>query len=144
MLSCDDVARYFLAKQDEDAGDTISNLKLQKLVYYAQGCALALLDRPLFKDPIWAWTHGPVVDSLYHEYKRWEAGAIPPPEDMDFTLYSHDEREVLDEVYEVYGQFSAWKLRDMTHSEPPWLETPNDSIIDQGVMKDYFKTLVHA
>jgi|RhiMetdeSRZDD1v2_1073273.scaffolds.fasta_scaffold49801_2 hypothetical protein len=48
MLSCYDVAQYFLAKADADAGDLMSNLKLQKLVYYAQGFALALLDKPFF------------------------------------------------------------------------------------------------
>ncbi len=37
QLSCYDVGRYFLAQIDEQAGDLISNMKLQKLVYYAQG-----------------------------------------------------------------------------------------------------------
>ena len=55
-LSCYDVAQYFLAQMDEDAGDLISNLKLQKLVYYAQGFALALYGRPLFPERIEAWT----------------------------------------------------------------------------------------
>ena len=48
MLSCYDVAQYFLAKADEDAGDLMSNLKLQKLVYYAQGFSLALFNKPVF------------------------------------------------------------------------------------------------
>ena len=60
-LSCYDVAQYFLAKADEDAGDLMSNLKLQKLVYYAQGFALVLLEKPLFPERIEAWIHGPVV-----------------------------------------------------------------------------------
>jgi len=47
MHSCFDVAKYFLAQSSEDAGDLISNLKLQKLVYYAQGFSLALNGRPL-------------------------------------------------------------------------------------------------
>jgi uncharacterized phage-associated protein len=51
MLNCDEVAKYFLAQADEDAGDLISNLKLQKLVYYAQGFHLALYDIPLFPEP---------------------------------------------------------------------------------------------
>ena len=67
-LSCHDVAQYFLAQMDEDAGDLISNLKLQKLVYYAQGFALALHGRPLFRERVEAWTHGaPVVPELYVE-----------------------------------------------------------------------------
>jgi uncharacterized phage-associated protein len=59
------VAEFFLAKTDEDEGDLISNLKLQKLCYYAQGLALAVRDQPLFPEPIEAWLHGPVVPTLY-------------------------------------------------------------------------------
>ena len=69
MLSCDDAAKYFLAQVSEDAGDLISNLKLQKLLYYAQGFHLALYDQPLFPEAIEAWTHGPVVPDLYRHYK---------------------------------------------------------------------------
>lgn len=120
MLSCHDVARYFLAQCDEEAGDLISNLKLQKLVYYAQGFCLALYGRPLFPERIEAWQHGPVVPELYHAYKDNGAGPIPAPQDLDFERFSQDERELLDEVANVYGQFSAWKLRNMTHEEAPW------------------------
>jgi len=52
MISVDEVAKYFLSLTDEEAGDFFSNLKLQKLVYYAQGFHLALFDRPLFADNI--------------------------------------------------------------------------------------------
>ncbi|OQY42717.1 MAG: hypothetical protein B6240_13665 [Desulfobacteraceae bacterium 4572_87] len=55
---------------DEEAGDLISNLKLQKLVYYAQGFYLALYDEPLFNEPIEAWTHGPVIRELYRSYNE--------------------------------------------------------------------------
>jgi hypothetical protein len=56
-LSCNDIARYFLAQIDEEAGDLISNMKLQKLVYYAQGVSLALHNRPLFPESLEAWTY---------------------------------------------------------------------------------------
>lgn len=48
MATVFDVARYILSRQDQNAGDTISNMKLQKLVYYAQGFALAITGKPLF------------------------------------------------------------------------------------------------
>lgn len=140
MLTCFDVAEYFLAKCDEEAGDTISNLKLQKLVYYAQGFYLAIEDEPLFDEPIEAWQHGPVVSALYQRYKEHGARSIPIPEDLDFSIFSEKQKEVLDEVYDVYGQFSAWKLRNMTHEELPWKETPITGIISQDLMKSYFKT----
>jgi uncharacterized phage-associated protein len=67
-LSCVEIAKYFLVQVEEELGDSISNLKLQKLVYYAQGFNLALFDgNPLFDEEIQAWTHGPVVPALYHQ-----------------------------------------------------------------------------
>jgi len=69
MKTCFDVANYFLKRQDPDAGDLMSNLKLQKLVYYAQGFHLAMENSPLFNEPIEAWEHGPVCVPLYHKYK---------------------------------------------------------------------------
>lgn len=141
MLTCHDVARYFLTLTDEEAGDLISNLKLQKLVYYAQGFHLALFNSPLFEDPIEAWTHGPVVPELYHAYKGYGSDAIPVPEDVDISIFDDETQELLNEVYEVFGQFSAWKLRNMTHDEPPW-KNAGGGIITLESMKEYFSTLV--
>jgi len=142
MLTCHDVANYFLSLMDEDAGDLISNLKLQKLVYYAQGYHLALFDSPLFDEPIKAWTHGPVIPDLYHTFKVHGSGPIPAPESFDFERISADVRELLDEVYDVLGQFSAWKLRNMTQKEPPWFEAKDKpvNLITHASMQEYFKT----
>ncbi len=141
MLSCYDVAKYFLSLTDEDAGDLISNLKLQKLVYYAQGFHLAIFAKPLFLEPIEAWSHGPVIPVLYHSYKHYGSGNIPPQDDMVFSIYTQDTRELLDEIYSVFGQFSAWKLRNMTHEEPPWRDaSATAGIIGHDALKEYFKT----
>jgi uncharacterized phage-associated protein len=141
VLTCHDVANYFLSLTDEDAGDLISNLKLQKLVYYAQGFHLALYHEPLFGEAIEAWTHGPAIPSLYHHYQGLGANAIPRPTHLDFDIYDTQTRELLDEVHQVYGQFSAWKLRNMTHREPPWQEAKqNGGIIAQRSMQDFFQT----
>lgn len=105
MLNCYDIAKYFLCLVDEEAGDLISNLKLQKLVYYAQGFHLAIYNIPLFHEPIEAWTHGPVIPDLYHEYKQYGLGAIPQPDNVDFSKYDETTKKLLDEVYSVFGQF---------------------------------------
>lgn len=138
-----EVAEYFLASVDPDTGDNLTNMKLQKLVYYAQGFHLALFDgEPLFDDPIEAWEHGPVVPTLYRKYESHEAGAVPPSESFDESRYDDETRGLLDEVWEVYGQFAAWKLRDMTREEPPWRETPTNGVISTRAMQDYFQTLL--
>jgi len=142
MFTCYKVANYILSLANEEIGDIISNLKLQKLVYYSQGFHLALRDQPLFNEPIEAWQHGPVVPELYRQFKEYGSGAIQTPKEMNFDIYTEDVKEVLNEVYDAFGQFSAWKLRDMTHDEAPWKDAVNSSnmIITHESMKEYFKT----
>jgi uncharacterized phage-associated protein len=96
----------------------------------------------LFPEPIEAWNHGP--SSIYHQYKAYGSSPLPFPEDFDATHYSEETQDFLDEVYSVYGQFSAWKLRQMTHEEPPWKEAfeKGRAIISRETMKTYFKTLL--
>lgn len=145
MLNCYHVADYFLAKQDTEAGDTISNLKLQKLVYYAQGYHLALFDKPLFSEPIKAWMHGPVVPELYQKFKVHGSGAIPPVSDIDISMFDIETSSFLDEVYMVFNQYSGWTLRNMTHEELPWKERESDNgIISIDSMKSYFKTQLNS
>lgn len=147
MLTCFDVADYFLAHCDEESGDVISNMKIQKLAYYAQGFSLALLGKPLFDEKIEAWMHGPVVPELYHRFKEHGNGALPIPHTVELEKFSEDEIELLDEVYKVYGQFSAWKLRNMTHEEAPWkqayVEGAPSQEIKPDTMSDFFKTLIN-
>lgn len=146
MIQVNDVAKYFLSKTDEDAGDTISNLKLQKLLYYAQGFHLALTGEPLFLDRIEAWRHGPVVRNAYPMYADHGSRPIPPDPEFDPNSIDQDVAGLLDEVYDVYGQFSAWRLREMTHAEPPWSDAwdPNSGTgqITFDAMRQYFSTLV--
>ncbi len=75
VATASDVARYFLGLATED-GDLITNLKMQKLVYYAYAWTLVKNDRKLFDEPIQAWANGPVVPSLYQELKCYRAGPI--------------------------------------------------------------------
>ncbi len=139
MLTAKQVADYILSLSDPDEGDIISHLKLQKLLYYAQGFHLAVFNEPLFSEEILAWDHGPVVEALYHEYKSYGARAISLPDHVDFDAFTEDQKELLNEVYTVYGQYSAWKLRAMTHEEPPWAFTPRGTVISHESMKKYFK-----
>jgi uncharacterized phage-associated protein len=118
MLASLDVANYFLCLEGHEG--EISNLKIQKLVYYAQGFSLALHGATLFPEKLEAWMHGPVVPDLYRRYSQYGSGAIPPPNDFNPDVFSTEQRSLLDEIFDVYGQFSAWKLRQLTHEETPW------------------------
>lgn len=145
MLNCHQVADYFLAKQDTEAGDTISNLKLQKLVYYAQGYHLAIFDKPLFNEQIEAWMHGPVVPELYQKFKAYGQGAIASVESIDLVHFNEETISFLDEIYSIFNQYSAWTLRNMTHEESPWKEHEADAgIISLVSMRTYFKTQLNS
>lgn len=67
--TANDIANWFLVTIDREAGETLSHLKLQKLVYYAQVWSLALFDKPLFDEDFEAWTYGPALPSLYQRFK---------------------------------------------------------------------------
>jgi uncharacterized phage-associated protein len=138
-----DIAEYFLANVDEEAGDNISNLKLQKLLYYAQGLHVAMHDGdPLFSEPIVAWDHGPVVESVYFLYRKYGWQGIDPPADFDISAYPPEIRELLDIVYQVYGQFSAKRLELMTHDEPPWKNTSRNAEITPESLREFFSLIV--
>jgi uncharacterized phage-associated protein len=122
LLSCHTVADYFLLQVDVQAGDTISNLKLQKLCYYAQAWNLALSERPLFSERIEAWAHGPAIPALYRRFRQYGWGSIDPQNLRTNPLdeLDRDDIEFLDEVWSHYGHYSGRQLELMTHKEAPW------------------------
>lgn len=137
------IADFMLAKASPELGDIISNLKVQKLLYYAAGVMAAVrqnADDPLFTDPIEAWTHGPVVPAQYHRFSEYKSGPIPHVEGFDFGVFRPIDLQVLDDVYGFYGQYSAWKLRNMTHEEAPWLASYEqaDNTISLSQLIDFF------
>lgn len=142
MVPADIVANYILSLSNPDVGDIISNLKLQKLLYYTQGFHLAIYDTPLFNENVVAWEHGPVVPEIYRRFKDFGSGAIEIPNELDINGLTQDQVGVIVEVYEVYGQFSAWKLANMTHNESPWVETPQNEVISHEILATYFKTQI--
>lgn len=140
------IAEYFLAKVDEDEGDLISNLKLQKLCYYAQGIGIAVRAEPMFRERIEAWLHGPVVPDLYRDYREHKSSAIPAIGNLDLNVYDDADRLILDDVFDFYGQYSASRLRQMTHEEAPWKDAYIDggnAIITLDALKAYFANEVN-
>lgn len=151
-----DVAKYFRSLTNVEEGDLLSNLKLQKLCYYAQGIALATRGQVLFSEDIEAWQHGPVVPQLYREYAENGSKPISPPEDFSSSEIFHPaDIELMNDVYDQYGQFSAWKLRNMTHEEAPWInayKNPSSKVISleaihqffSGEVDESYRTAYHA
>lgn len=142
MYSAIDIANWFLSENRrrmvEEDSDYITHLKLQKLLYYAQGCYLAIKNKPLFKENILAWAHGPVVYEVYQEFKQYGSNPIEFLDDYNNNI-DIETQGILKEVFDTFGQYSAWKLRQMTHEEAPWLKTPRNEIIDKEIIKDFFE-----
>jgi uncharacterized phage-associated protein len=142
VLSCFDVANYFIRLANE-TGSFISNLKLQKLVYYAQSWHLALYAEPLFPEDFEAWVHGPVIPELYQKYKSFGWQPIvdnPNPELFEET------QAFLKEIVEEYLSCDAYELERMTHAEAPWIrarggllpDQPSSALIEKVWMKEYY------
>jgi uncharacterized phage-associated protein len=146
MQSAHSVAKYILHFFQE-AGDPISNLKLQKLLYYAQGWHLAVHKTPLFGERLEAWVHGPVQPGVYGHYKhfRWN----PITDEIAPGQLTDGEKAVVDEVLAVFGTDSPYELERRTHSEPPWLaargtipmDQESTAVISLDSMTEYFGSL---
>ena len=147
MASVHDVANYILHKGSQVEGvGNITNLKLQKLVYYVQGFHTVMLEKPAFDERMEAWLHGPVVPDLYHRVKAFGNSPISVPEDFDEATIDEQSAELIDEVLSVYGSFSAWQLRNLTHEETPWLKNYDEETganeIPLRDLEEFFPTLL--
>ncbi|WP_019499713.1 Panacea domain-containing protein [Pseudanabaena sp. PCC 6802] len=146
MIDCLNVARYFIMKAYEDGLEAeMTNMKVQKLLYYAQSLHLALYDEPLFEEEIQAWRYGPVCPRAYGFYSDFEAQQLPIPRKESLLQLPSDKKELLEEVWEYFGGYHAYLLSDMTHGEFPWKKTrkglPPDASSTEPILLDDMKAL---
>ncbi|WP_349407951.1 Panacea domain-containing protein [Pseudalkalibacillus sp. SCS-8] len=124
MASAIDVAKYFINLSQPGTNENITNLKLQKLLYYAQGFFMALndTDEPLFDEEIQAWVHGPVVPEVYREFKGFSYKDININYHDEVLELTQVEIELLDEVWRNFGRYNGKDLERLSHTEPPWIQ----------------------
>ena len=143
MAKVQDVAKFFIGLANEQAeqnqGDLMTNLRLQKLLYFAQGWYLARYGKPLFSDEIEAWTYGPVVPEVYQTYKAKGKdgieGALP-----DAGAFTEDEFSLLLDVVREYDTFATSSLVSMTHKPgSPWSCVKGHGVIPKNMIRDYFR-----
>lgn len=135
-VDCLDLAKLFLIQANHDGiSGTMTNMKLNKLLYYAQCLHLGLYDEPLFDEEIQAWIHGPVCTKVYSAYKQYVADPLPVPSAEELTAIAEENIaeeniEIVQEVWMFLGDRRASELRNMSHAEKPWLnargDIPND------------------
>ncbi|WP_242304825.1 Panacea domain-containing protein [Bacillus cereus group sp. BfR-BA-01350] len=147
MANVLNVAKYLINQSRPGTPENITNLKLQKLLYYAQGFHLAILGRPLFEEEIQAWLHGPVVPEVYNEYKGFTYNDIKEQNDLNMEDLTIVERELLDDVWNIFKSYNGKVLEEMTHNEAPWknarkgldLRDYSNEIIDKESIQEYFE-----
>lgn len=137
MLTAREVAAYFIRKSgamgdgnEELSGyNDLTNLKLQKLLYFAQAKHLKVDGEPLFSDDIEAWKYGPVVRDVYNWLKDC-GGYVISEFDVDTSVANGIEeadKQFLDEFWREYDDYSAWGLVEKTHkSGSPWSKVYNE------------------
>lgn len=134
LYSPQHIANFFIHRASTD-GVPMDPLKLIKLVYIGYGWVLALTGKKLFDEPIEAWKHGPVIPSIYHEFKHYRYSCIEEMAgtwDMETGSYQVPQipktdattNLILDKVWAAYRRLSGWSLRNKTHeNDTPWTQT---------------------
>ncbi|WP_273979441.1 Panacea domain-containing protein [Vibrio parahaemolyticus] len=153
------IANAFL-ELAESEGAKIEPMKMQKLVYIAHGWALGLMGEPLIREDVQAWKYGPVIQDLYHEFKRYgrdpivhratdihlDHASLKLIEDTpEVSPEDSDAHALIEKVWEVYSKFSGPQLSNITHmSGTPWDTTFNGEhqrVIDNEVIKHHYQEL---
>ncbi len=158
--SAESIANAFIELAAKE-GKPLSNMKLQKLLYFAQGHSLSLLGEPIITDEAQAWDYGPVYPEVYHAFKHFGAGSIQKPlahpffdpeggDEHDPWAAPNDpkDRAFLKAVWNAYSNKSAVQLSEMSHvSNGPWEKarkaSPNARhvVIPKDSIATYFKGL---
>jgi len=149
-----DIAKWFIMKNNsvlDEGAERMTLLKLLKLLYYAEGVSLALDNGSLFAEDIVAWNHGPVVEEVWNNYNNAYEVYLNSSDSKEYEKDLSDiakitlsDAAILEDVFNTFGGYSAWGLRNKTHEETPWLSTTKNGkimngIISRDLIKDYFK-----
>lgn len=134
-----DIAAY-IVNYSIEKGNCVSNLKLQKLLYYVQAYFSVKKGTPCFSDDIEHWRHGPVVREIYSEYKIYFNDNIRDfNDDFPEDMIEKEDKLLINDVVDSYKGYGPWEMVEKTHKEKPWQETKSDEIIEFKEIKKYFE-----
>ena len=143
MLKADDVADFFICLGNAENEDPMTNLRINKLMYFAQGWHLQRFGTPLFPDKIIAWKYGPVVESIYRKYHSYGKNIITEcSPSFNISSIPSDKIQLLLDVYNKYRACSTSRLVEKSHERnTPWAKTyveDQSKTISIAVIKEYF------
>lgn len=133
------------------ADKTVTPMQLIKLVYLCHAWSLGLTGKPLIDEHVEAWRYGPVIRSLYQKVKDSRDFPVNGPL-KDFIgrkpkdEFSVNENEVIEQVYNLYGDFSGISLSNLTHKiGSPWSiiwdSEGENSAIPNDLIEHHYKQL---
>lgn len=136
------VARYIIERCNS-RNRAISNLKLQKILYFVQAEFLVAKNQPCFAENIEAWDFGPVVPEVYQQYKIFGSANIPIiGRKLSTVIISVEDQELINGIVDECAEYSASALVDITHHQTPWMEAYQkpgyNNVISQKSIKEYF------
>lgn len=140
MYNALSVAKYVIDRSN-NTKNPISNLKLQKLLYFIQAEFLVSTGHPCFNDDIEAWPLGPVVPIVYEKYRIFGSTLIPFSYGNESYISVFD-KLIIDNIIEICKDYSASYLVSLTHKQKPWLEAYNNgpySKITNASIKSFFE-----
>lgn len=151
-----DIARYVINYANEKE-TPISNLKLQKILYYIQAKFLVEKGDRCFNEDIVNWTYGPVIERAYNEFREFGHKEITPQikyEEIEYDTNSRsikvlikdfkeeflesNDKELIKDVVEKYCKYKPFELVKKTHEEEPWKNTNQNDIISTDSIKRYY------
>ena len=140
MISILQAARYLVYLSYNGKNGKLTPLKLQKLLYLAQGWSFVWDDRPLFEAEFEAWQYGPVNNEVYLQFKKYGRGEIPECEGNQLEG-DKDSKDTLDAIWREYSGYSAFDLVGLTHAQEPWKNAEYlRQIISTEDIKSYFQS----
>ena len=140
------VALYILNSKYE-----ITNMSLQKLLYYVEAFGELFLGENIYDTPAQAWMYGPVYRSVYNKFQSFGGSPIiVEKKDYRATL-GKEVVDVIDYVLDHFGMYNGTTLKEFTHLEKPWLDShsgygekePCEEIISHESIKEYFEEMNH-
>lgn len=127
MYDANTIAKYIICYESEQLR-AVSNLRLQKLLYFVQAQFLVSKKEPCFSDSIEAWDFGPVVPTVYHEYKIFGSSSIPTSITMKDIFIDPYDRKIIESMLDNCAKYATSTLVGMTHRQRPWIEAYNRKI----------------
>ena len=135
-----EVANYILSFSENQLNHPITNLQLQKILYYVQGMSLRLLKNKMFFNEIEAWRYGPVVPDVYYWFNDNSSDPITGVLSKS-NCFMSQEIELINQVVTQLVSIDPWKLVRKTHEEEPWKKNyyPGaNNRISEYDMEEYF------